>query len=721
MKRKLLERIILALALGGFVTAARAITPLIVIASSENPSGYQGDAVTFNATITANGSTAKDVTGILTFRVNGVLLGTGTINNGVATSIATTGFQRWVNKITAEFVGDVNYSGTTNSFQQITTNAPGDGFLAEDFTYTNVMGLTWAGTTRTNLIDGNTTGISKPTVATNQLGLGWSGSWIGIDAFQVCSNDWLTYSGGGYNIIQTVPNCAANFPELAYWAGGFRPVNTPLTNVVWFSTLMKNSVGYVDPTSNSGHSTNFVTLVSFNNNTVDTNSADSSLPNYFSHPPSGLSVGISNQFMFVGYGGEPSNSVPSGTAYPALYFTNIWYPTILATGAVHLVLGCVTFNYAGTNANIARMQVWADPTDLTHLGAPIWSGAYPTGTSLTNVTVGGSSPRMTGTGGRSGYAAGTPLTSPWAQISALRFSDGNGNFANGYKDVTGTSDLNPFQLGLTTLTLSTTSPGTNGYLDSITFNTQVQTNGVTASDAPGTVQFQTNGVNFGNPVPVSSGTASLTTTQLLRGTNIISALYSGDFVNYYYAGSSNYWTQVTTNHPPVATTLNVTRTAGLKLRIFWSNFVNNWADQDGDAIVLTNFMLTTANGVTLSTNSLQILYPASAGNENDQIQYEIMDSYGGTNTGLINIVVNPFTTGAASAAIAAGGDGSVSTTFHAVAGYQYVVQRSTDLSTWTDIGTTTAAANGTVSINDDFHDISGTKPSSAYYRLKWQP
>jgi len=59
---------------------------------------------------------------------------------------------------------------------------------------------------------------------------------------------------------------------------------------------------------------------------------------------------------------------------------------------------------------------------------------------------------------------------------------------------------------------------------------------VTGNSPTGTVQFQINGVNFGAPVPLVNGVATLTTSQLtVTGTDSITAVYSGDANN---AGSS---------------------------------------------------------------------------------------------------------------------------------------------------------------------------------------
>jgi subtilase family serine protease len=59
---------------------------------------------------------------------------------------------------------------------------------------------------------------------------------------------------------------------------------------------------------------------------------------------------------------------------------------------------------------------------------------------------------------------------------------------------------------------------------------------VTGNNPTGTVQFQVNGANFGTPVALVNGVATLTTTSLPAGSDTISAVYSGDLYN---AGASS--------------------------------------------------------------------------------------------------------------------------------------------------------------------------------------
>lgn len=192
--------------------------------------------------------------------------------------------------------------------------------------------------------------------------------------------------------------------------------------------------------------------------------------------------------------------------------------------------------------------------------------------------------------------------------------------------------------------------------------------------------------------------------------------------------------QVAANHPPVAAAMTVTRTAGLNLLISLANLATNWSDADGDPVELTGINLTTTNGVSLElfnastntdgsivvTNSTYIGC-LNAPNVNDQFSYTISDGLGGTNTGLVNIVVDPFMAGQMTGSVAVG-NGAASVTFQGIPGYTYITERATNLApaAWVDISTNAAAANGAIDVNDSFGDL-GAPPSSAYYRLKWQP
>lgn len=48
-----------------------------------------------------------------------------------------------------------------------------------------------------------------------------------------------------------------------------------------------------------------------------------------------------------------------------------------------------------------------------------------------------------------------------------------------------------------------------------------------------------------------------------------------------------------------------------------------------------------------------------------------------------------------------------SLTFHAIATYSYVTERSTNMTDWVPVSTNTASSNGTINVIDTFQDLGG--------------
>ena len=721
-------------------TLSANITPYdwLVLTSTENPAGH-GDNAGFSATLTTSNGTAGNATGSVVFKLNGAPWSTNLLLAGVASSSTTANLMRWMNQITAEYRGDLNYFGTTNLFSELVTNASSDGFLAEDFNYSNL----------TYIVGYNTTNMIWTNGLANGGSTGWGGAWwsdnINVESSIYVggsSNSTLSYTGGGYNIVQATPNGGAESPQLSWYSGAYRPVAIPLTNVVWFSTLLNvtaDTNAYLfDPNYTNADGSlynNGMHLVSYNTNlscigfnTTKTNTISfaggTSDASYI--PSTAYSVGLSNDTLFVAYGGFGTNSI----TYEWGWWTN--YSTVatnLTRGQAHLIVGCITFQASGAND---QLQVWADPSDLYHLGAPLFSeSTHDFGSNIYNVTIGGVGPREIGTGGRQGGRQGVYLGPTVAQVSAIRFSDGNGDVASAFSDVTGLT---------TTLSLTSNSP-TNDCRNPITFLAKVLTNGVTARDASGTIQFQTNAVNYGGLVAVTNGISSLTITNLLPGNNLITAIYFGttNLIAQSYPGSQNFITQVTTSTPPSTVRLTLTRLFGQSVKLALSDLATNWSDVNGVPMTLTSISQNSTNGrplfpinftpnsdgsyVITNTSFIGYLNPS---NVNDQFSYGVRDSYGGTNIGYVNVLVSRVSGstspmfGQASGILPAPSK-PVLLNFLGHPGYSYNVQRSTNLVTWSTIWTTNAPPAGPFSYPDSFADLGGRAPSSAYYRLSWNP
>lgn len=166
------------------------------------------------------------------------------------------------------------------------------------------------------------------------------------------------------------------------------------------------------------------------------------------------------------------------------------------------------------------------------------------------------------------------------------------------------------------------------------------------------------------------------------------------------------------NANPVATDLNVARTAGTRLLVALASLTNHWSDANHDLVTLQFVTTNTPGGAVLTTNSSFILCPSNAPNVSDTISYSIGDGHGGTGTGHINVTINAFALGQTNTITV--GPGTVVLTFYGIPGYTYTVQRSSDLSSWSDL-TNVLDNTGPFTATD-------SAPSNpAYYRLKWQP
>ncbi|HTB83338.1 MAG TPA: YDG domain-containing protein [Candidatus Sulfotelmatobacter sp.] len=247
-----------------------------------------------------------------------------------------------------------------------------------------------------------------------------------------------------------------------------------------------------------------------------------------------------------------------------------------------------------------------------------------------------------------------------------------------------------------------------GYLGNVTFTATLP------SDATGTVTLFTNGVSFASGAP-GSGAFAASLASLPRATNLVTAIYSGD-AN--YAAATNSLSEIITNHPPQTGYFTFSVTNGISLKVSLSSLLTATVDPDGDAVSLVNVSSTSTNGMPIATNSTLLLF-RNTNYVNDSFSYVVKDNYGGFATGQVYVasVIAPFT--GQNTTLFTGGSSNL-LTFHGIPDYSYVVQRSVNLLTWKSISTNTAGNTGAINYMDTFADLSGP-PSSAFYRLLWQP
>lgn len=313
-------------------------------------------------------------------------------------------------------------------------------------------------------------------------------------------------------------------------------------------------------------------------------------------------------------------------------------------------------------------------------------------------------------GGAIANSANIIISGATFDVSALpsTFTLGSGKVLIATNGATGTVAGN-INLGIGSLVLNYTNgtPSLQTINGTFTFNSNAVT--VTVSGAALSVgSYKLISTNAGGAI---AGTLPVSATVNGAGT------VSGTVGLLKVLGGELY---LVVDHPPVANPLNVTRTAGLSLKIPWTNILAAWSDADSDPVSLNTFSLITTNGVTLFTNATWIFYTNNL-NVADQFSYTIADSLGATSAGIVNIVVNPFVTGQGSTVIVSGNSANI--TFFGISGYSYITQRATniDAPNWVDIATNAVSSSGAISITDSFSDLGGSVPDAAYYRLKWQP
>jgi len=122
-----------------------------------------------------------------------------------------------------------------------------------------------------------------------------------------------------------------------------------------------------------------------------------------------------------------------------------------------------------------------------------------------------------------------------------------------------TSAVATLTVNLTSTSLAlSSSANPSGYKDNLNFAAVIS-----PANASGTIQFLTNGTLFDSGTLIAGQTTS-PDLSLPRGTNLITAIYSGDAND---SPVTNTLAQIVTNHPPVAATVFYNRTAGRSLRI----------------------------------------------------------------------------------------------------------------------------------------------------------
>jgi len=697
---------ILTVSTGGTAAIATPTTSL-------TPSTY-GTAATVTVVVTGSGGDGSAPTGTVTFYDSGVSIGTASLGSpsgltATASLALSSTLSPGTHSITAAYGGNASYdvSGTSTTLSQVVNKASS--------TVTPTVGsYTYSG----SLQGPNSSSVTGSTGSVTY-------SYVGVSGTSYSASSTAPTGAGSYTVTATVA-ADANYNAASSSATAFsiavkaasimaaaktktygdvNPALTAVTNGVvngdvincTLATLATtySSVGVSNITVTLGSNPNYSVTKTDSTLTIGakaaTVTADAKTKTYGDVNPALTAVtnGAVN--------GDVINCTLATlvTTYSSVGVSNITVTlgsnpnySVLTTNSA-LTIGAKALSIAATNQTKSYGQT------LTFSGSEFTTAGLTNSDTVSSVT-------LTSSG-----AVNTAAVATYGIVPSAAVGSGLGNYNISYNS--GTLTVNAT---LTAFDLSSSAP-TSGFHDSLFF---AATNLPVA--AMSNVVFSANGVPFSTNGVATGGVTSLSLSNLPRGTNLITAIYSGDGN---YLGSSTTLNQIVTNHPPVANGNTYCRSRLASWGIAVGDLLTNASDViDGDTLTLAG-VGTSTNLVTLDTTSRPgwvMYYNANA--VADQFSYTVSDGFGGTNIAVITLtyVNTNAITGTSSIASVAGANPKVLTAL-GIPYYTYVAERSTNLVNWVGIATNAAATNGAIIISDYFGDLGSNAPASAYYRLKW--
>jgi hypothetical protein len=231
----------------------------------------------------------------------------------------------------------------------------------------------------------------------------------------------------------------------------------------------------------------------------------------------------------------------------------------------------------------------------------------------------------------------------------------------------------------------------------------------------GTVQFKVDGANYGSPVSVINGVASLSTSTLSVGVHNISAEYSGD---------DNFSSSTTVlipaqaqviNTPPDAGAFVLERASSTGTKLPVSSLLGSSSDADGQSLIFDGITSKTTEGGTLELTDGWIYYTPPPGSPiGDSFNYTIHDSLNASAVGTVSITTVVGNEVTPNLTVLDLGAGNYRILFSGVPWRTYSIQFSQTLpgSNWQVLASRTADSHGQFEYDDTLP--AGT--SSRFYR-----
>jgi hypothetical protein len=432
-----------------------------------------------------------------------------------------------------------------------------------------------------------------------------------------------------------------------------------------------------------------------------------------------VAVTGTTSFTYTGTGQGPNTSTVTGSGGAVTYSyvgtgsttygPSSTQPTAAGSYSVTAMVAADP-NYNGASSSATAFTIGkATPSVTVTVGSYTYSGSSQ-GPNAVTFSPAGDTGTVTwsyvGTGSTTYGPSATPPTGAGSYTAtALVTTDSNNNAAS--------SSATSFTIGKVNTTTSVSTSGSPVLpTANVTFTATVGAGGPVPT---GTVQFQSNGNNLGSPVAVNgSGQASITVlgSAVGHGYDVITAVYVNADGNFNGSNGTLSPNQIV-DAPPKKATHFMGTIINTNIVITASALAALDYDADGDALTITSVSSTSTNNgsITLSGGTITYAPPANYAGL-DQFTYTVSDGYPGgtvTNTIVVTISVltaNFYTITPVNRAVHLLGYGRPN--------YVYLVQKTTDYSTWNTIGQTNALANGLVL----FTDTNAIEPSASYRLAK---
>jgi hypothetical protein len=300
-----------------------------------------------------------------------------------------------------------------------------------------------------------------------------------------------------------------------------------------------------------------------------------------------------------------------------------------------------------------------------------------------------------------GFAFTTPTTAPGAGTASqsVTFTPSD---TTDYNSATVNVSVTVNQASPTLAFSSSKNPAS--YKEAVIFTASLPTNAI------GTVNFLTNGVLF-DARTMSGGLATATNSTLPNGTNLLTAIYSGDSN---YLGRTNALNQIVTNTPPtLAPIANQTVNVGQPVA-----FTASATDTDSPPQTLTFALLAGPANATLNTNSGALSFRPLVAQANSTNGFTVQVSDTGTPplsaTQSFSVIVNPLSAPGMSSSLSFVG-GQLTISVSGQSGPDYAIETSTNLAQWSNVFITNSPA-----LPFSWTDAATNSPQR-FYRIKLGP